>query len=238
MSNKRNSVSLALQEFLWPTRCALCDTPGEIICESCLAQLDYIDYWQACPRCGAAFGARQCSACAMRRLKGDADFAFERCVSAVIMDAQAARLALLRKDAAERRLAWVLAACIAQVIPPEWVSAETLLCAPPVRYEALRERGFNHNADLVYGIAHLLGLKSCELFAPIRAHDQRVLNYDERRANMGSLQFASSVPANAQRLIIVDDVFTTGATLDTCARAVRAVNPDLSIFAATFAHGY
>ena len=48
----------ALAETVWPTRCAICDAPGQVLCDSCCASLPYVDWWRACPRCGAPFGAR------------------------------------------------------------------------------------------------------------------------------------------------------------------------------------
>ena len=56
-------TSEALLETLWPTRCAVCDTPGEVLCAPCSLNLSHIDWWRACPRCGAPFGRVQCSEC-------------------------------------------------------------------------------------------------------------------------------------------------------------------------------
>ena len=50
-------------EVLWPTRCALCDRPGSVLCPQCESSLHFIDAWQACPRCGAPFGRAVCTEC-------------------------------------------------------------------------------------------------------------------------------------------------------------------------------
>ena len=34
----------ALAETVWPTRCAICDTPGHVLCDSCRAALAYVDW--------------------------------------------------------------------------------------------------------------------------------------------------------------------------------------------------
>ncbi|MEG0324645.1 MAG: double zinc ribbon domain-containing protein, partial [Raoultibacter sp.] len=53
----------SLEETLWPTRCAVCDTLGTVLCDRCRQRLPYIDYWRSCPRCGAPFGFTQCTEC-------------------------------------------------------------------------------------------------------------------------------------------------------------------------------
>lgn len=62
-ANIANTIALyglgaaeALAETVWPTRCAVCDAPGEPLCEHCRTALRYVDWWRACPRCGAPFG--------------------------------------------------------------------------------------------------------------------------------------------------------------------------------------
>ena len=42
-------ASEALLETLWPTRCAVCDEPGELLCGPCRLGLPYTDWWRACP---------------------------------------------------------------------------------------------------------------------------------------------------------------------------------------------
>ena len=50
-------------ETLWPTRCALCDAYGALLCERCVGSIPFLDQWRACTRCGAPWGLVQCSEC-------------------------------------------------------------------------------------------------------------------------------------------------------------------------------
>ena len=59
----RDFAADMVAETLYPTRCAVCDKPGAVLCGSCAAALPYIDALTACPRCGAPFGVVQCSEC-------------------------------------------------------------------------------------------------------------------------------------------------------------------------------
>ena len=57
------AAAQAVAETLWPTRCAICDEPGELLCERCKSELPFIDLWRACPICGAPWGHTQCTEC-------------------------------------------------------------------------------------------------------------------------------------------------------------------------------
>ena len=54
--------SIAL-ELVWPTRCAICDAPGVLVCDTCKQALRFWDPWLACATCGAPFGFVQCCEC-------------------------------------------------------------------------------------------------------------------------------------------------------------------------------
>ncbi len=56
-------IAQSICETLWPTRCALCDTPGKLLCPQCARSLEFIDYYRACPRCGSPWGSLQCDRC-------------------------------------------------------------------------------------------------------------------------------------------------------------------------------
>ena len=117
-ANIANTIALyglgaaeALAETVWPTRCAVCDAPGEPLCEHCRTALRYVDWWRACPRCGAPFGRLQCCECneVMLTAIGRRRPAFDGMTAAVTYDDAAARIVRSWKDGGERRLAARLA---------------------------------------------------------------------------------------------------------------------------------
>ena len=65
MKERKNTltVSSLIQEVIWPSRCAICDTYGENPCQHCKDNFPFLDYWQACPFCGAPYGRFLCSEC-------------------------------------------------------------------------------------------------------------------------------------------------------------------------------
>lgn len=90
-------------------------------------------------------------------------------------------------------------------------------CAP----RDARARGYDHAAVLARSVARRLGLPAAPLLAPNRHRsDQTGLGAAQRRENLKDAFVARPVHG---RVVLVDDVVTTGATICTCARAlVRA----------------
>ena len=76
----------AVEELLWPTRCVVCDQPGELLCARCRKSLVWIEQRHACPVCGAPFGRIACTQCKK-------DWPMRSCVSALPFAGAGARLA-------------------------------------------------------------------------------------------------------------------------------------------------
>jgi ComF family protein len=102
----------------------------------------------------------------------------------------------------------------------EALAGADLAVAVPLHRSRLRERGFNQAEDLA---AHL-GLPVARVLRRVRAtRPQTSLEAHERRENV-SRAFAARRWARSilgAIIVIVDDVMTTGATLDACARVLR-----------------
>ncbi len=232
LAHARRALDVAA-ETLWPTRCACCDAPGELLCDDCLRALPYIDSCLACPTCGAAFGRVQCSECntVMMAACGRRELPFDRMASAVTLDEGARRIVTTYKDAGERRLAETIASIMARYVAPSWTfDAITFV---PATSSALRRRGFDHTELLAQALAAHIGTSCQSLLARPQAFDQRRLSRNERIANM-SMRFRCAdveVPAS---LIVIDDVCTTGATLYAAADALRASGAK-TLYGLTFA---
>lgn len=92
---------------------------------------------------------------------------------------------------------------------------------PPCSRTDRRRRGFDHAELLARGVAMHLGLPAVRLIERVgRPADQTSLGGVERRTNLASA-FAAR-PCDSAAVLLVDDVVTTGATLQACARALRA----------------
>ncbi len=200
----------AVCETLWPTRCVLCDAHGMLLCDACASRLRYIDFYQACPSCGSPWGRIQCDACndVAREHKPLA----KPCISCLEYDGAAATIVKSYKDKGEQRLAAVMARMMAKTIPPSWLSWAQCVSFVPATRAAVRRRGFDH----IETLARLLGaetkLPCIGLVEQACTQDQRTLGRRERLENTAG-RFRAPRAAGFERVLLVDDVMTTGATL-------------------------
>lgn len=218
----------ALLELAWPTRCVVCDEPGELLCERCRRKLPWVSQRWACPTCGAPFGWMTCTECDTAR--GSA-WETRACVCALPLEGPARRLALAHKDAGERRLAPVIAAAIACALDEAsvWPAADgtarfcadelDAVCFVPATQTAFRRRGFDHMEAVTRSLAPILGLPLADVVARPHGLDQRRLGRERRLENVGSaVEVVGDVSGCA--LLLVDDVVTTGASMRACAQAL------------------
>ena len=221
-------------ETLWPTRCALCDAPGAVLCDRCAANLPFLDWWKACPRCGSPFGRVQCDLCnpvALGRIER-LELPFSGCASAMMFGERAGRLVRVYKDQGERRLAFDLACYMARMVAPDWrFDAVTFV---PATRSAYSSRGFDHAELLAREVAAALRVECLATLARPKTHDQRALGGRDRIANLASSFHALDGRAVGMRLIVVDDVYTTGATLCAATDALLAAGVECA-YALTFA---
>lgn len=220
-------------ETLWPTRCAVCDTLGTVLCEQCANALQNVDWWRACHRCGSPYGCVQCDLCnpvALGRI-GRVDLPYAGCASAVLFDDGAGRLVRTFKDQGEQRLSAVMANMMVRMVPPDWrFDAVTFV---PATLAAFRYRGFDHAQLVARDVSCGLGIAFTEALARPKTRDQRALTGAQRIANLAGRFHALDCPV-PKRLLLVDDVYTTGATLCAASDALLAAGCD-EVYCLTFA---
>ncbi len=214
-------------DLVAPTRCAGCEYPGVLLCPACAARMERIDPVRACPRCGAPECVRRCHECR------DRAFAFAAGRSAVVFDGPAPRVVVLHKDASERRLSAVMAHRMAAAAE-EWGAWADAVVGVPAAPAAVVRRGYDHGADLAAAVAAELGIPVARPLRCTTARDQRGLGRAGRSANAcftAEAPLARRVllgapgPERASVLppahvLLVDDVFTTGATTHAAATAL------------------
>ena len=202
-------------DVVFPPRCAGCGARGVLLCPACLAAIAYIGP-PACPSCGGrTTRPGTCPVCRAypNALDGIvAATAFERpvreCIHALKYEGQRGYAAVL---AAMARTA-LIRLPVADVVVPV-----------PLSRERLRDRGFNQSLLIAQHLAGdalpvLPGWLARTRDTPPQVGQDR----EARHANVADA-FACPDPAvRGQRILLLDDVATTGATLDACARALRA----------------
>jgi predicted amidophosphoribosyltransferase len=201
-----------LLELLLPERCAVCARPGDVLCEPCRGALVRLSP-PLCERCGAPgpWPVRRCAECSGRRL------AFTRARAAIVYDERARKLVRAWKEQGRTPLATHAAALVAEVVPVPEVDALSHVPGDP---ERARERGTTAPRGLARALAGSWSLPALELLRRTAALPrQRGLGLAERRRNVrGSVTATGEAP---RAVCLVDDVYTSGATADACAAALR-----------------
>jgi predicted amidophosphoribosyltransferase len=201
-----------LLDLLFPRRCAVCGAPSAAVCERCLGLLRRLT-GPHCTRCGSptAWPVARCNECAGRRL------AFASARSAVAYDAGAKALVSAWKERGLRGLATEAGAVVAEVVARP--RAYTITFVPPDA-DRLLERGYNPAEALARALSTHWELPAVPLLERTgRAKPQRGLGLAERRANVrGAFGARGRAPA---RVVLVDDVYTSGATAAAAASALR-----------------
>lgn len=198
--------------MLLPRRCAGCGRAGEEICRRCLRELRRLR-GPRCARCGAptAWPVERCLECKGRRL------AFAEARAAVLYEGPARPIVLAWKEGGLRRLAGLAADVMVAELPPPAVDA--VVFVPPDPDRGLR-RGRHPAQELAEALARRWGLAVADVLertSPGRR--QRGMSLAERRRNVRGAYAATAAPSRA---CLVDDVYTTGATVGACATALRA----------------
>ena len=199
-------------DLFLPQRCLACSRPGAQVCETCTAALRPIRV-PSCRRCGAptAWPVQRCAECAGRRL------AFASARAAVEYDGSVRRIVAAWKERGLRRLAAWAAQIVVESIPSP--AAECLVCVPADPDRHLR-RGHHAAEQLARELADAWGLSLEPLLVRARGSPrQRELTRVDRRRNVASA-FACRRRVPAQ-VTLVDDVYTTGATANAAASALR-----------------
>jgi ComF family protein len=205
-----------LVDSLLPAPCLFCGGgPTRAgICSGCLHDLPGRRE-PRCPVCAIdAQAAELCGSCLRRHP------AFDRvraaCSYAFPIDAAIQRL----KYAPDPTLIAPLAALLADLAASE--PRPDLLIPMPASRAQLRSRGFNQAAELARTSARRLGLKlGPDTVARVREGlPQASLPWDERAGNVRGA-FACAADVSGLRVAIVDDVMTTGATLEELARTLK-----------------
>lgn len=231
IANSLARVAHGIADLVWPMRCIGCDMPGVSLCDDCEAKLPKIDQKLACRLCGAPYGIIQCTECWTG--EGQFFYPFTNAICALEHRDLGSKIVTLYKDAGERGLAKHMSALIAEAIQQRCQMDKIqidMLTSVPSRPSAIARRGFDHISLLVSELTKLLDINYISTLSTTEAFDQRVLGRQERMQNMqGAFKCDLKLSGN---VLLIDDVFTSGATAGAASLAILEAGAQSVIFAA------
>ena len=207
----------ACAEILAPTRCAGCERLGTVLCDHCIEVIQGYRMKHRCPRCGAPYGELICTEC-----EGQ-EFVFNKVICLGELDGPLSRAVVIYKDVYEVRLGSALGDLLAQQCVHELSMTQTrvdVVTWIPPTVRAYRRRGYDHAGILAQHVARHLGCSAIQHLKRCRMRDMRRLSREQRiiESHDSFAWLAEKPDLHGARVLVVDDVMTTGATLNGATR--------------------
>ncbi|MEX2161915.1 MAG: ComF family protein [Anaerolineales bacterium] len=224
----KHGFAVAL-DWLLPPRCAGCGQLGAVWCALCAGRAVRIE-GSSCPICGLPLGKeRQCGACSANQYQ----FVSARSWAAYRGELRHAILSMKHRRNAALGVAFakhLMEAFCGQAWQID------LVIPIPLGARRHRERGFNQAELLARPFAEAAGLQLAAGVL-VRLHEtlpQFELSASERWKNLHGSFLADPAPLKGKSVLLVDDIMTTGATLDSAAQALNKAGAR-SVYALTLA---
>ena len=208
------SVIQKIISFFYPERCPYCDKlieADEIACGKCMKEL----IEKRRPVIRGAMGYR--------------------CVASFVYDGHVRRM-LIRIKYYERvqhirQVARILADDIAEYYGG---NSFDIITAVPMHPKDYRERGFNQCEMLAKELSKLLGIRYEKTLIKVKhTKKQHRLTYNERRKNLsGAFKLIDKEALTGKRILLIDDIITSGCTLGNCAKTLSRAKPGIICCAA------
>jgi ComF family protein len=216
-----------LLALLVPPACVVCRRPlpggGAVACGGCLRRLPWLR-GRRCPRCALPRHRAGCPA---------ARAAFDRAWAPLAYEGTARELVRALKFRAALSVAGLMAAHMAANLPADLRAPPPAVVPVPAHRARRQRRGYDPAALLAAGLAGRSGLPLAPCLRRADRGARQVGAGRVARRSAGRFE-AALVAAPPARLLLVDDVHTTGATLDACARALKAGGAE-AVAAVTYA---
>ncbi|MEI7429871.1 MAG: ComF family protein [Betaproteobacteria bacterium] len=202
-------------EWCFAQDCLLCSAVSEkeLLCNACAADLPLLPQ-SSCPRCAQpAPGGQICGRCLSKTPH------FDAAMAAFLYNFPLDKLIQSFKYGQRIAVGAYFGRQLAKLTQP---LAADLIIPMPLHTERLRERGFNQALELARPVSEKwripIDYTSCQRIR--NTTSQADLHWRERVKNVRGA-FHCTADFSGKRIVLIDDVMTTGASLDECARTLK-----------------
>jgi ComF family protein len=223
-TEKIKAFGEVLKNSLYPLRCPVCgeiaEPAGNRICAGCVRKLDFVKE-PACLKCGRGMTnetAELCYDCTVR--PKSFDYGFPLLNYDDLMRESMSQIKYRSRPEYIEVYARLIALKHGERIRKMQADA---LVPVPVHPSRLRERGYNQAELLARGIAEYTGLpvRTDILFRTRKTVAQKKLTPEERLKNLTGAFSAFPLQDGIKSIILADDIYTTGSTIEACTRVLR-----------------
>ncbi len=211
----------AVDKLLFPPLCLACgermDSASQVLCEQCLERLVPI-LENYCLKCGAPLEDYNCEPCS------HLDFVFDFARAAFVYQFPTQELVhSLKYDSLTSSAAFFSRALLEIPAVNRFGEGFDCVCAIPLHRVRKRERGYNQSELLARKLASLLGLPFVQpIYRRVYTRSQTNLSRQARLENLaGAFALRRKSDIARKRVILVDDVFTTGSTVNEASKLLK-----------------
>jgi ComF family protein len=204
-------------DFFFPQQCVGCGAVGSFLCPDCCEKLPRL-LPPFCPKCGKPQASGiVCPSCRQRQIEIDgirSPFRFDEVIRKAIHELKYHNL---------KAISPCLAELLADYLCSNPLPGE-LIIPVPLHPRRLRERGYNQSSLLARELGKLTNLtviEDCLVRIKQAVPQVRTANIEERRENVANAFACQDDRVANKGIILVDDVCTSGATLESCAVALK-----------------
>lgn len=211
-----------LLDFFFPKTCFGCGAEGSYLCSDCLSTMDILNsLFCLCPRPKIIPFPGKCPLCRSRSLAGLYFAVSYKNVLAQKLIYSFKYSPFVREIA--ESLAWLIITHF-KLAEKEKELANSILIPVPLGKRKLRERGYNQSEEITKILSGKWGLPLvANCLEKIKAtKSQMELSGSEREQNLkGAFAVKNAGQILGKKILLVDDVYTTGATLEECAKVLK-----------------
>ena len=215
--------------FVFPAKCRRCETPmgvGKVhyLCDTCWEQIELLKPpW--CRICGLPGWSAVCADC------GEPPPLFRRLRTVAFYEPTLREAIHLMKYEKKQVISKHLIQLLQAHLPVDLAATDYDFLLPiPLHTNRFRQRGFNQAEQIAQGVAQVWGVPvRTDILLRIRdtAPLSSLGSHEERMKNIaGAFEVQSPDSIQNRKILLIDDIFTTGTTINEALKALQVASPD------------